>query len=231
MTEVIPGIHMVDGIRGCHVYVVVDDGITIIDTGMGGNEKTIMSTVKALGYGPSDIKRIIITHCHMDHIGSLHALREISKATVMAGDADADVIEGKKQALMPKMSLPIDLVAPLLLRMLKSKPVPVDKRLKDGDQIPVLGGLTVVGLPGHSPGNIGLYCASQKLLFSSDTLRMKGDEFIKPLNYDAEKSQSLQSIQKMGALNYEIMLSGHNEPIIDGASKKVATFAEKLSKE
>ena len=112
----------------------------------------------------------------------------------------------------------------MLVRMFRSKPATVDRRLKDGDIIPVLGGLVVVGLPGHSPGNIGLYCPSQKLLFSSDTLRMKGDDFIKPLNYDAEKAMSLESIKKMGCLNYEIMLSGHDKPIMAGAAKKVAVY-------
>ena len=222
---------MVDGIRGCHVYVIVDDGITIVDTGMGGNEKTILDTVNALGYGPSGIKRIIITHCHMDHTGSLRALRDASKAEVMASEADADAIEGKKPQVVPKMSPPISWIMPLLRRLIKTEPAPVDRRLKDGDIIPVLGGLVVIGLPGHSPGNIGLYSRSQKLLFSSDTLRMKGDEFIKPLNYDVEKAASLQSIKKMGTLSYEIMLSGHNKPIMTDASKKVAAYAEKLSRE
>ncbi len=222
---------MVEGIRGCHVYLIVDDGITIIDTGMGGSDKTILNAIKELGYGPSDVKRIIITHSHMDHIGGLRALREATKATVMAGEADSDVIEGKKPMAVPKMRFPLWLVGPLLLRIFKSDPAPVDRRLKDGDTIPVMGGLVVVGLPGHSPGNIGLYCPSQKLLFSSDTLRMKGEEFIKPLNYDVEKAASLGSIKKMGSLTYEIMLSGHNQPIMTGAAKKVAAFAEKLSKE
>jgi hydroxyacylglutathione hydrolase len=231
MTEIIPGVYMVDGIMGCHVYVVVDDGITIVDTGMGGSEKKILNTVKELGYGPDGIKRIIITHNHLDHIGSVRALRDSTGAAVMASDADADVIEGKKPMTVPKMRWPLELIGPLLVRIFKCKPAPVDRRLKDGDTIPVLGGLVVIGLPGHSPGNIGLYCPSQKLLFSSDTLRMKRDEFIKPLNYDAEKAQSLASIKKMGSLDYEIMLSGHDKPIISDASKKVAAYAEKLGKE
>jgi glyoxylase-like metal-dependent hydrolase (beta-lactamase superfamily II) len=230
MTEIMPEIYMADGIRGCNVYVIVDDGITLVDTGMGGNDGTILGTVKGLGYGPSDIKSIIITHCHMDHIGSLHALRGASKATIMASDADADVIEGKKPLIAPKMPLPVGLIVPLLIRFFKHEPTPVDRRLKDGDTIPVLDGLVVVALPGHSPGNIGLYSPSKKLLFSSDTLRMKGDEFIKPLNYDAEKALSLASIKKMGSLDYGIMLSGHNKPIMADASKKVAAYAEKLSK-
>ena len=231
MTEIIPNIYQVDGIRGCHVYVIVDNGITVIDTGMGGNAKKILDMIKGLGYGPSDVKRIIVTHDHMDHIGSLKALKDETKAVVMAGEADADVIEGKKPMRVPKMPLPIGLLIPLLKPFFKSQPTPVDVRLKDGDKIPVLGELLVVGLPGHSPGNIGLFSPSKKLLFSSDTLRMKGGEFTKPLNYDAEKAQSLTSIKKMGSLDYEIMLSGHNDPIMAGASKKVADYADKLSKE
>jgi glyoxylase-like metal-dependent hydrolase (beta-lactamase superfamily II) len=231
MTEIIPDIYQVDGIRGCHVYVIVDNGITVIDTGMGGNAKKILDTIKGLGYGPSDVKRIIITHCHMDHVGSLKALKDETKAMVMAGEADADEIEGKKPMTVPKMPLPIGLLIPLLKPFFKTKPAPVDVRLKDGDKIPVLGELIVVGLPGHSLGNIGLFSPSKKLLFSSDTLRMKGDEFIKPLNYGNEKTQSLASIKKMGSLDYEIMLSGHNDPIMAGASKKVADYADKLSKE
>jgi glyoxylase-like metal-dependent hydrolase (beta-lactamase superfamily II) len=89
----------------------------------------------------------------------------------------------------------------------------------------------VVELPGHTPGNIGLFSPSKKVLFSGDTLRMKGDEFIKPINYEGEKVQSLASIKKMGSLDYEIMLSGHNKPIMAGAAKKVAAYAEKLSSE
>lgn len=79
-----------------------------------------------------------------------------------------------------------------------------------------MGGLVVLGLPGHSPGNIGLYCPSKKLLFSGDTVLMKGDDFIKPLNYDEEKARSLASIKNIGALDYEIMLSGHNKPLMSG---------------
>ena len=231
MTEVIPGVHKLDGVRGANAYLIVDNGITIVDTGMGDNSRAILNTVKSLGYGPPDVKRIVITHCHMDHTGSIGSLRKATGAKVMVGDADADVIEGKKPQTVPKMPFPVSLIIPIARAFMKGTPTPVDVRLKDGDKIPVMGGLVVLGLPGHSPGNIGLYGPSKKLLFSGDTLRMKGDDFIKPLNYDVEKAQCLASIKKMGALDYEIMLSGHSPPVMSGASKKVAAYAEKLSKE
>lgn len=222
---------MVDDVKGAHVYVIIDNGVTLVDTGMGSSQKPILKAIKNLGYSPSDIKRIIITHAHIDHILGLKALCDVSKATVLAGEADADTIEGKKPLFFPKMEFPNSLLLVLLRPFIRYAPTTVDQRLKDGDTLPVLGGLTVIGLPGHSPGNIGLYCPSKKLLFSSDTVRMKGGEFVKPLNYDAEKEKSLASIKKIGSLDYEIMLPGFNDPIMTGASKKVAAYAEKLDKE
>jgi len=222
---------MVDGVRGARVYIILDNGVTLVDTGMGGSQKPILKAIKDLGYGPSDIKRIIITHAHIDHILGLKALCDVSKAKVLASEADADTIEGKKPLYFPKMRPPNSVLLVLLRPFIKYAPTAVDQRLKDGDTLPVLGGLIVLGLPGHSPGNIGLYSPSKKLLFSSDTLRTKGGEFVKPLNYDVEKEKSLASIKKIGSLDYEIMLSGFNDPIMSGASKKVAAYAEKLEKE
>ena len=231
MTEIIPGVHKVDGIRGANAYLIADSGVTVVDTGMGDNSKAILDAVKGLGYAPGDVKHVVITHCHMDHTGSVASLREATGAKVMIGEADADALEGKAPQPAPKMPLPLNLIIPIARRFMKFKPSPVDVRLKDGDIIPVLGGVTVLDLPGHSPGNLGLYCPAQKLMFSGDTLRMKGDDFIEPLNYKAEKAQCLASIKKMGSVDYEIMLSGHSPPILRKASKKVAAYAEKLSGE
>jgi len=222
----------VDGVRGANAYMVVDDGITVVDTGMGDNSTAFLNAARGLGYGPSDIKRIIVTHAHMDHTGSVAALRAATGAKVMIGEADADALEGKIPQPVPKMPFPLSLIISIARKyFIKLKPSPVDVRLKNGDTIPVLGGMTVLGLPGHSPGNLGLYIPSKKLVFSGDTLRMKGDDFIKPLNYDAEKAQSLASIKKLGSLDFDIMLSGHNVPVMSGASKKLKAYAEKLSKE
>ena len=229
--QITPEIYMVDGVKGAHVYIILDNGITLVDTGMGGSQKPILKAINELGYGPSDIKRIIITHAHIDHILGLKALCDVSKAEVVAAEADVGTIEGKKPLYFPKMEFPNNLLLLLLRPFIKYTPTTVDRQLKDGDTLPILGGLTVLGLPGHSPGNIGLYCPAKKLLFSSDTLRIKGGEFAKPLNYAVEREKSLASIRKIGSLDYDIMLPGFGDPILSGASKKVAAYVQKLEKE
>jgi hydroxyacylglutathione hydrolase len=229
MVQITPEIQMLDRVSGGHVYMILDNGITLIDAGMGHSEKRILEEIKKSGYGPADIRQIIVTHAHPDHIGGLKALRDISGARVMASAVDADAVEGTKPVPIPKSSFAMAFLLRLIRPFLRHVPCPVDVRLRDKDVIPVLGGLVVVELPGHTPGNIGLYCPSKNVLFSGDTLRMKGDEFIEPLNYQGNETQSLASIKKMGSLDYEVMLSGHDQPILTGAAKKVAGFAEKLS--
>ncbi len=66
------------GVWGANVYLLVGDKLTIVDTGFKGRTGQILKNVKQLGFSPSEIDRIIITHHHADHIGSLATLKEIT---------------------------------------------------------------------------------------------------------------------------------------------------------
>ena len=63
------------GAWGANVYLLVDDDLTLVDTGLPGRADLILEQIEELGYSPSDVKRIIITHHHADHTGSLAALK------------------------------------------------------------------------------------------------------------------------------------------------------------
>ena len=96
--EILPGIHQIDKVN-CNCYFVKEnDGWVLIDTGMPGNAKKILAYLSGtLHAQPSGIKTIIITHCHIDHIGSLSEMKKATGAKVAAHEADADFIAGKKQ--------------------------------------------------------------------------------------------------------------------------------------
>ena len=74
-----------DGIRGSNVYLLVDDNeLVLIDTGMPGNTDGILRYIKKLGREPKDLTNIIITHGHIDHMGSLYKLRDVTGAKAIA---------------------------------------------------------------------------------------------------------------------------------------------------
>jgi glyoxylase-like metal-dependent hydrolase (beta-lactamase superfamily II) len=207
---------------------MADDGITLIDAGLRGNVKKVYANLEKLGFGPKDIRTIIITHAHIDHIGGLHRIWKDSHAKVLVGEGDADVVSGKEPARVPKGIL--FAVARIFMVFMKYHPVPADLRLKGGGRINVLGGLEVIPMPGHTPGNIGLFSPDNRLLFSSDTVRIKNGKFLVPYNFKTNKAEALVSIRRISELDCEILLPGHGRPIMANASKKVDKFYQELAR-
>ncbi|HEY3422195.1 MAG TPA: MBL fold metallo-hydrolase [Methanocellaceae archaeon] len=220
MGEIVPDVHLVDVSVGCNTYVIIDNGITLIDTGLRGNVAKIYSYIEKLGYGPKDIKRIIITHAHLDHINCLRQLKQDTGAEVMVGEKDADIISGKKP--LHRMKGALSFIFNTLDVYYRYKPVDVDRVLKDGDTIGVLGGLSVVYLGGHSPGNIGLYSASRKLFFSSDSIRVIDGRLAAPHpRFTEDMPGAINSIKRISELDFDVMLPGHGAPVLKDASAKV----------
>ena len=220
--EIIEGIHRIDeasnNVAGSNVYLVIDEKeLLVIDTGMGGNAKKIVKYIEKIGRQPSEISTIVLTHYHMDHAGSAKDLKKLTNAKVAVGKEDADFVAGKK---------PFPKAKSLLLRAVSTlnKPAPVEVAIaiKEGDNI---GSLTVIETPGHTPGSIALFDQKKKALFVGDTIRFNGTKISsapEQFTWDSEKEKL--SIEKISALDFEVMLPGHGEVLLANASNAVREF-------
>jgi len=220
--EILPGIHKVDGVN-CNCYLVEGQkcGWTLIDTGMPGNAKKILSYMSGtLKCQPSDVKTIIITHGHIDHIGSLAAMKEATGAKVAAHEADADFIAGKKAMSMGKNISWKFRFFRLLSPFMKAAPVQPDTLLKDNDDI---AGMKVIHAPGHTPGSICLYDKRRKVLFVGDLLRFLGGKVTGP-PITLDEGQVRESMGRVSKLKFNVMLSGHGEPLMPCADERVREF-------
>lgn len=214
--EIVKGVYQVEGLKGSNAYIVEDKGkLILIDTGAPGNEKKITDEIQKIGYKLTDVSTIVLTHWHVDHVGSLKKMKELTNAKVAVHEADADFVAGKKP--LPKAD---NLIVRLYLAVVKAKPVDVDLALKDGDKV---GRLIVIHTPGHSDGNIALLDSERKVLFVGDTLVTKNDAIkLPPLVLD--KAEEKASIEKLSTFEFDVMLSGHGNPITNNASSKLKDF-------
>lgn len=137
-------------------YIVSDENRkegAIIDP--GGEADKIIEMINTLDL---KIKYIILTHCHIDHIGALKELKEQTKATILMSRKGAEEINN------PYMNLSTYFDKELMY-------IDVDARIDEGDLIHI-GELEfkVIDTPGHTRDSICLYCEKENLLFSGDTM-------------------------------------------------------------
>src|SRR5690349_8060238 len=95
VSEVAPGIFAVP-VRGAQAFLVVGDGLTLIDTGSRGSAPQILAAIETLGHSPAEITSVVLTHAHPDHAGGLPALARALDAPVCVHTADAAVVSGEQ---------------------------------------------------------------------------------------------------------------------------------------
>ncbi|OPX64690.1 MULTISPECIES: MBL fold metallo-hydrolase [unclassified Methanoregula] len=222
--EIVPGIHQVDGVNG-NSYILVRDGLVVIDTGLPGSGKTILAYIRnTLNREPSEIATIVLTHFHTDHVGGTKMLKAAAPGLKIAiHEADAAYVAGTRP--LPRYpglrGIALDLFARLMTRKF-----PPDILLKDGDRI---ARLSCVHLPGHTPGSAGFLDAETGTLFAGDLLRWDGTTLSEgPAGFTIDIASSRNSIRKIASLPFETLLIGHGKPLRPRAAAKVREFAGSL---
>ncbi len=222
--EIVPGIHQVDGVSG-NAYVIVGTGLVVIDTGIPGSGKKILSYIRdTLHRDPSAITTLIITHFHTDHVGGITALKQAAPGlNVAIHEADAGYVTGALP--LPRYPGLRGLVVGLFSLLRPSIFTP-DRLLHDGDRIE---GLTCIHLPGHTPGSIGLLEEGSKTLFAGDLLRWDGTTLSEGARaFSLDVAASWRSIRKIASIEFDTLLTGHGKPLRPDAAAKVRAFAATL---
>src|SRR5215203_4542655 len=156
---------------GSSSFLLLDQRVTIIDTGLPGSATRILRALARAGRAPSEVEHILITHYHPDHLGGLAGLLRDVPAQVGVHAAEAASVCGDHPLPAPLRYQRFAVRLAPAMRFVR--PCTVDTVLRDGDELPVLGGLRVVHTPGHTPGHIALHLPERGVLIAGDALQRR----------------------------------------------------------
>jgi glyoxylase-like metal-dependent hydrolase (beta-lactamase superfamily II) len=211
------------------VTLILDDvqGATLVDTGVPGMEGDIQAALEALGLGWSDVKRVILTHHDLDHIGSLPAVVAASGAEVLALEAEAPYIQGDKpgqKTPTPEMmaSMPPEMRA----RFAVPANAPVTRTLHDNEMMDLAGGVKVVATPGHTVGHLSLYVVQEGVLITGDAMVSAEGQLKGPMERATpDMPEALRSVQKLAQLPATTVLTYHGGVVDQDAALQLTRVA------
>jgi glyoxylase-like metal-dependent hydrolase (beta-lactamase superfamily II) len=212
-----PGVITIRGIMGvCHLLVDQQGEAVLLDAGLIGEQRQIRWHLRRLGFPPANVKAILLTHGHLDHVGNLAWAREWAGAPVYAHALEQIHIDG---------TYPYRGAAVWCGRMERAgrrwlnvgARVPIDVPIADGDELPLWGGLRVVHLPGHTLGHCGFYSQRHDVLFAGDLFAsyfLRG-AVLPPAIFNAVPEMIPASLEKARQLNPRWMIPQHYD-VLDG---------------
>ena len=146
-----------------NAYLVREnDGLTVIDTMIGGSAGKLIAGAETAG---APIVRVLLTHAHADHIGSLDALKKrLPEAEVIISARDA-------RLLARDMSLDPDEPSDKLRGGYPGAETKPDRTVEHGDRV---GSLEVIATPGHTPGHVAFLDSRDRTVYCGDVYSTLG---------------------------------------------------------
>jgi glyoxylase-like metal-dependent hydrolase (beta-lactamase superfamily II) len=196
-----------------------DDELTLIDAGYPGKESAVLSAIHALRRSPHQLKHLLFTHGHPDHLGSAAAIVHRTGARTYMHSLDISLAQsgGPFRPLHAAPGFLRQALCNLLYRPAERlQPVSIDQPLADGELLPIAGGLEVIHAPGHCAGQVALLWHPGKVLFAGDVcmnVMGLGD----PIGFESlEEGRASQ--RRIAGLAFDAIGFGHGTAISGDAS-------------
>lgn len=187
-------------VMGAHYFLVFDEELILIDTGLPFVGKQLVRELEKLTIEPKQIKHILLTHHDLDHIGNIKMLKDLSGATIWAHQDDIPYISGAKERASFKKYIG-KLGKKNRLQNIKAYPAKM-----------MINNIKIISTPGHTPGHV---CMLYKdVLFVGDLVENKRGEIIPyPKAWNWNQTLLEKSLKTVNTYSFNWLCTAHGKPM------------------
>jgi len=225
MDQVADGVWLVTGTDNNWVLVADGDEVTLVDAGFPRDLPLVLSSLERIGRAPGDVRAIVLTHAHPDHIGASERLRADRGIPVRLLSAEAAHARGEIIEQVSELQILRAAWRPAVLlwavRILRAGGARVERLTQvepfaaGSDPLDVPGRLVPVPTPGHTSGHCAFHLPQRGVLIAGDALmtahpaaRTAGPQLL-PRMFNHDEAAALASLQALAALDADVVLPGH----------------------
>lgn len=211
-------VYWIDGGASNFYLIVEPTGLTLVDSGMPRRAPLVFETISYLGYQPTDLKRLLITHTDIDHVGSMAEIQRRSGCQVVVSRQTAVYF---RQRTYPRHMF--FFAQWVVNTFMKFDPVPEDALLlvKEGDTLPILDQLYVIHSPGHTPDHHAFFSPVTGILFSGDALHTRTGQLSASSDpISSDRLAVARSAIRLLELAPAIFACGHGRPLTEPSSEE-----------
>ena len=234
--NVVPGIHRLQHAYVNCYLVADDDGVTVVDTAFPATWKFVLRALAAIGREPSDVRAIVLTHAHFDHLGFAARAHAEWSVPVLAHPLETYLAghpyryAHERSRLLYPVRYPAAI--PVLGRMAAAGALNVRgisglEHFQPGDVLPVPGGPRVIFTPGHTFGHSALHFPAHETVLTGDALvtfdpytGRTGPQIVSGAA-TADSGQALLTLSALEATGATTVLPGHGQPWRNGIREAV----------
>jgi glyoxylase-like metal-dependent hydrolase (beta-lactamase superfamily II) len=234
--EIAPRLRRVGPDSIVNSYLVEESGeVTVIDAGAPGLWGRVPDELAAMGRSLDDVRAIVLTHGHSDHVGYAERARRERGWRVLVHEADAALARGevKNPAKRSRMRPgPILVFAWWAARrgLLRVPPLVEVATFGDGATLDLPGAPRVILVPGHTPGSAALHVAGHDAVFVGDAMATyavsTGERGPRIAPFSADAEQARASLARLEGLAASLVLPGHGDAFTAGIDEAVRLARE-----